>query len=519
MTKVIRDYVKWFRLSTYNLQLTTSLVSNLAQRQQKIQENRKNTPRREFVMKRLSRRPFTFSKHNGKISRYPEARISNVIDFQDFNKLRDWWLDVERDFYSWDFFQNYLALFSQVPKRNLMHYTENENSQFADGVLGAKNAYLSMVAIKDVENILYSLDVRYNCSDVFSSVYVYDGSSQVYESKVVINSSKIFFSANILNSYDIRNSSNLIGCSECLSCDWLSNKSYCIENKEYQKDEYLKLKAEYMKELEKHTSKSSRKSDYQNFWSADCEGGFIHNSTNIHGGYMVSWMQNGRNLVLSGSPHVDEDCYDSFIVWRCKHIYGCEELGAFSEHIYLSTHVFTSSNCYYCFDIDTCSFCLGCVGLKNKSYCILNKQYTKEERYEKIDEIFWKMHEDWVLWDFLPWSLNPFYFNDTAAYLIDDSFTKEEVVSAWYLWRDDPIKVDIPSDAEVVKSDILNQFESFDTDWNRTIDPEILKCVIQDEQGNYYRIIPMEYKFLVKHGLPLPRKHWLDRMKENFRIN
>jgi hypothetical protein len=28
----------------------------------------------------------------------------------------------------------------------------------------------------------------------------------------------------------------------------------------------------------------------------------------------------------------------------------------------------------------------------------------------------------------------------------------------------------------------------------------------------------MEYKFLMKHALPLPRKHWLERMKENFRI-
>lgn len=53
----------------------------------------------------------------------------------------------------------------------------------------------------------------------------------------------------------------------------------------------------------------------------------------------------------------------------------------------------------------------------------------------------------------------------------------------------------------------------------RHIDSEILKYVIQDEQGNYYRIIPMEYKFLMKYGLPLPRKHWLERMKENFRIS
>jgi hypothetical protein len=42
--------------------------------------------------------------------------------------------------------------------------------------------------------------------------------------------------------------------------------------------------------------------------------------------------------------------------------------------------------------------------------------------------------------------------------------------------------------------------------------------VILDEQGNAYRVIPMELEFLRKHGLPLPRKHWLERMKENFRI-
>ena len=115
--------------------------------------------------------------------------------------------------------------------------------------------------------------------------------------------------------------------------------------------------------------------------------------------------------------------------------------------------------------------------------------------------------------------MNPFYFNDTAAYLIDPSFTKEEVTAAWYLWRDEPIKVDIPADAEVIRSSDLNQFEWFDEQWNRTINADILKRVIQDEAWNYYRIIPMEYKFLMKHRLPLPRKHWLERMKENFRIN
>ncbi|MBU0626264.1 hypothetical protein KKG31_00500 [Patescibacteria group bacterium] len=41
------------------------------------------------------------------------------------------------------------------------------------------------------------------------------------------------------------------------------------------------------------------------------------------------------------------------------------------------------SNIYYCEHCFGCDHCFGCVSLKNKKYCILNKQYSKEE-YEKI---------------------------------------------------------------------------------------------------------------------------------------
>ncbi len=50
----------------------------------------------------------------------------------------------------------------------------------------------------------------------------------------------------------------------------------------------------------------------------------------------------------------------------------------------------------------SCSFCIGCVGLKNKSYCILNKQYTKEEWYVLADQIFTQMNQQGVLGDFFP---------------------------------------------------------------------------------------------------------------------
>jgi hypothetical protein len=166
--------------------------------------------------------------------------------------------------------------------------------------------------------------------------------------------------------------------------------------------------------------------------------------------------------------------------------------------------------------------------LKNKQFCILNKEYSKEERFELADKIFEQMDKDWTLWQFFPWSMNPFYFNDTAAYLIDDTFTKEEVTKEWYLWRDEEIKVDVPEGAEVVSSSprpspsekgaFLSDFQWFDEHWNWKIDPEILKKVIKDEKGNYYRIVKMEYDFLMKHGLPLPELHRLERIKLGFKF-
>ena len=114
--------------------------------------------------------------------------------------------------------------------------------------------------------------------------------------------------------------------------------------------------------------------------------------------------------------------------------------------------------------------------------------------------------------------MNPFYFNDTAAYLVDPSFTKEKVEKIGYLWRDEPIKVDIPSDAELVNVCDLDKYEGYDENGKRNINEEILKKVIVDEQGNVRRIVSMEYAFLVKYGLSLPRKHRMERMKENFRL-
>jgi hypothetical protein len=55
--------------------------------------------------------------------------------------------------------------------------------------------------------------------------------------------------------------------------------------------------------------------------------------------------------------------------------------------------------------------------------------------------------------------MNPFYFNDTVASLIDDSFTKEEVTKEGYLRRDEEIKVDLPDGADIITVDTLDKYQ------------------------------------------------------------
>jgi hypothetical protein len=108
-------------------------MSDLAYRQSKIQEKRKTTPWREFVMEICSRMPSSFYKNSGLISRYPESdRIRHIVKQSQFEENRDSLAYLES---TGDFFFDFSSLFMEVPHGNVLHYALNENSDFSDVVL------------------------------------------------------------------------------------------------------------------------------------------------------------------------------------------------------------------------------------------------------------------------------------------------------------------------------------------------------------------------------------------------
>lgn len=492
------------------------MPQRLKQRQAKIQAKRKQTPWREFVMEICSRRPIMLYKNNWLISRYPKERINKVTTDNEYIR--------QKKEYSGDFFSDFQSLFFSQELLATTSFYSNENAKYSDGSWGWKNFYLCFDAWWWSQDVVYSHVIFDNSSDVLWSNLVW-WSEWVYESSWVYSSHMVFNSYMIRNSAYVRWSSNLIWCSYCIECHGLENKKYHVKNIEVtpqEFDEYLNSK-----QIFRHSGVSKVDT--------------CRMCTNVEQAEYVNNISTGRNLIFAIGWDWAENIFDGMNCGLSStHMYGISATGDCSSHVYCVAEWGNLSHCFYCYHIESCSYCLWCIWLKNKSYCIFNKQYTKEERYDKVDEIFSQMEKDGTLGNFFPWSMNPFYFNDTAAYLLDDSFTKEEVEAAWYLWRDEAIQVDIPKWVEVVKVSELGEYEWWSTtdwsSWDRreanacgadvhqdddkkwTINPEILKKVIQDEQWNVYRIVKMEYNFLMKHELPLPRKHRLDRIKQHFII-
>ena len=411
----------------------------------------------------------------------------------------------------------YVLFFLKVPLQYILEFWWNQNSSFADQAFWVKNAYISFVTWFWTENILYTAYCYLSCKNVYSSFYIVENCENIYFSFNINTSYKIFYSKYIINSSNIWFSTNLIGCHDCIFCNWLENQSYCIKNKQYSKKEYQKLKKEILKNKDEFLAyyKKLNKVKPLDYNSKNCSWKRNLNSINVENWYFTNYLKNSRNVMFAWDA---EEFYDSFDAWvNSKGFYWVVGAWNSCNDLYISMQMDQCSEVYYSYFLSNCHHCLWCVWLKNKSYCILNKQYSKQEWEELACKIFEQMEKEGTLWDFFPAKLNPFYFNDTVAGLIG-GFTKEEIVKEWFMWRDEEIEVDIPDESLVISVSDLDKYEWFDTDWNWKINPEILKKVIKDEKWNYYRIVKLEYDFLVKHALPLPRLHWLDRMKLNFGV-
>jgi hypothetical protein len=425
---------------------------------------------------------------------------------------RDYWwsdkwdpMEYEREYdFSRSFFEQFKDLLYSVPL-----YSKSTinliNSDYCDQAGFLKNCYLCFDS-GNSENSAYttwmdSVKDSFDIYDVFKSEFC-------YESSLINQSYDIFFSMDCEHCTDVWFSKDLVGCDNCFGCVNLRNKSYYIFNKPYAKEAY----AEELKKLKLGSYRSVQEilKKAHEFWM-QFPAKYLHGYHNVN----VSGedIQYAKNVHYShGVQNAENIKYSQELLNKVTDAYDYTNFGYNSSLIYESTTCgFESSGLKFCWecwdgtrDLEYSAYCttssnlFGCVGLRKKEYCIFNKQYTKEEYFGLRDKIVEHMNE------------MPYIDVPGRTYRYGEFFplSKEEAEGKGYTWREPEVK----EFQTTVRAENLPDRIGDVTD-------EILKEVIACSVcAKAYRIIPMEFKFLQKMQLPLPRACPNCRFLERFKL-
>lgn len=439
-----------------------------------------------------------------------------------------WWgdqwdpKDYGRDYdFSRSFFKQYKELMDAVPKAALhTEYSTMVNSDYCNSASYMKNGYLCFkhIAGEDCAYTNVALNVKNSLDVAYSS-----DPELCYDVVDVRRCYKIFFSEDCEDCQNVYFSRDLVGCSDCFGCSNLRQKSYCWFNEQLTKEEYKKRFEKFdfgsiknIEEMRQRAHEFSLKHPRRAFHgrnNSDVSGDYVYNSKNAHDVYFVADSENVRHCQLFMKGNV-QNCQDFTAFGSSSQwVYDANWTGLNCHNVKFAVWNYRNHDTEYTFGCHGCGYLFGCVGLRKAEYCILNKQYSKEEYFDLVERIKKQMMEvsfvDRVGREHryggqFPIDLCPWPYNETTAYEFFP-LTKEEAIAQGFDWRDpDPREyqdatMEIPEHIKDVPDEILKA---------------ILKCVTC---GKNYQIIPMELRFLRQFNLPIPRECSLCRDRKRIR--
>lgn len=420
--------------------------------------------------------------------------------------------------FSKNFFEQFSNLVYTVPLKNL-NVVNGINSDYSNNFTDFKNCYLSFNG-KSGEDVMYSNGVSYlkNCVDTSHC----SKSENCYECFWVNSCSGIIYSSQCESSYDMYFCRDCVGCHDCFGCVGLRKKEFNIYNIQYTKEEYKEKIKEF--NISSYENLQKIKANSIELWSKFPRK-FIEGShnTEVSGNY-VSYSKNTKNSFLireceniKFSQYLQElpgckDCYD-YTGWgdSSQLVYECVGCGIGVNTIKFCYNVQESvHDIEYSYMCSGSSYLFGCVGLRKKQYCILNKQYEKEEYFEMIEKIKKHMGEmpyidkngvGYKYGEFFPSELSPFAYNESIA-IEYFPLNKEEAQLKFFKWHDERNRNYIPT---IKAEDLPDNIE----DVEDTIVSEVISCMCsgncRHQCTTAFKITSEELKFYRKFGLPIPR--------------
>lgn len=405
----------------------------------------------------------------------------------------------------WDpgrpFFEQFEQVWRAVPKVALI-YTRSVNSEYTNISADSKNCYM-IIESSNNENCSHCFWIQ-QCRDLVDCSYSHK-TELSYECDDCYNGYGLRYSKGC---HDCREGYFLLDCrgvSNCIGCVNLRGSQYCVFNKQLSKEEYEKFLTEAR--LDTHEGVEALRQKFAEFLKIQPHKyAEIVNAPGCTGNYM----KDAKNCKECFHCYDAEDCKYAEHVWRtAKDCVDVSTAGRNAARIYnsinngidVSDHIcsvlgWSSTFMEYSQSCFNSNHTFGSVGLRKKDYCILNRQYSKEN-YEKIrGEIVSQMKAAGEWGEFFPTRFSAFGYNETAAQEMYP-LAKEEALTQGFAWEDQPRgtfgKETVSWDAVSGSAQNIGQ-------------PDIKTTIFACTQcKKNYRIIPDELAFYERLKIPLPR--------------
>lgn len=404
--------------------------------------------------------------------------------------------------FSKPFFKQFHELLKDVP-RQATNTTMNENSDYSNQTWKSKNLYLCF-NVGPAEDCYYCAESWFikNCVDCFSlrnCEYLYS----CFDCSKCFNSSYLEHCQNCAESYF---AFDCIGCNNIVLSSGLRNKEFYIENKSYTKEEYYSCLKEM--NLEKRSAIEVAKKKFEeikmnairkennNVKSENCTGDYLSeckDCTDCYYGDTSIGCVRVTNIDGKG-----QDCHDCDFITEAEMSYDSTSVAGFKNNFCVWI-AYGGDNLYSNF-CEYSSNCFGCVGLTHKQYCILNKQYTKEDYEKLLPKIIEYMQKGGEWGEFFPMSLSYFCYNETVGHYFHP-LEKEEAIKLGAKWQDEDYSLQFSGEAYQPLDDIS---EYRVEQKQKELLSGILKC---EKTNKAYKIMPQELAYYLKHNIPVPTLH------------
>jgi len=431
--------------------------------------------------------------------------------------------------FSKPFFLQWKELRDSIPLQCLSNIKAT-NSDYCNVAEGSKDSYLCSGSWR-IDRTFYSNRIGYtkDCSDL----YVAHRCELCYDSLFCTDCFRTLYSFNCKSCVGSYFLYDCHGCIDCFGCTNLRNKSYCMWNEQLGKEEYssrlkqINLKSyKVVQKLKERFDELCLKSIHRYMNHSK-----IVNST----GDNLDGVKNCKICFDATGTRIEDCKYSHWIALYAKDAYDSGPGIGEGELIYeafdtgignfrnlFTSVVYSSHNIEYAFNCHGCSDLFGCIGVRSKKYCILNKQYTKESFDELRTKIIKHMNDMpyvdkkgivYKYGEFFPVELSTFAYNETVA-LDYFPITKEEALEKGYRWRDKKVSeyvmtmqaLDLPDDLRDVPDSITE---------------EIIGCLhkgkCQERCLGAYKITQNELNLYRQIGVPLPRLCFICRHEARLR--